>query len=105
MSCVASGKPSMRSTCCPFLNSMMVGNASILYLDAMLGYFSVLIFTSFTSSQRLPAAQHGCNEAFIFHFFVRISYIVHRVLYDQTVINNCSTNVLLWKRRLHLIRA
>lgn len=49
----------MRSTGSPFLNSMMVGSASILYLDAMFGYFSVLILTSFTLSGPTLAASWG----------------------------------------------
>ena len=60
VSCVASGKPSMRSATCPFLNRMIVGNASTLNLDAMFGYFSVSILTSETLS--LPTAVATCGN-------------------------------------------
>ena len=44
MSCGAFGMPSILSATFPSLNSMIVGSASTLYFDAMLGYFSVFIF-------------------------------------------------------------
>ena len=44
MSCGAFGMPSILSVTFPSLNSMIVGSASTLYFDAMLGYFSVFIF-------------------------------------------------------------
>lgn len=44
MSCGAFGMPSILSATFPSLNSMIVGSASTLYFEAMLGYFSVFIF-------------------------------------------------------------